>query len=228
MIHALKHNKVPRTLFKGNEDSLTSAIFERMIYLPSEVIHYILENSLFDTIPNLDFHQLQSIEFWPRWDSTGTSNSNSVEPDLFIRTINYDIIIEAKRYDVKQQSKSQWYNEILSYYNEYEDDAKNLLLIALGGINTIETEEEVLKEKNIKILKCTWSRILSTISSLHFQWESSPYLSNATKAQSRIIEDMILCFALFGFSTAPFIERFIKPISINPKHIHKLSSKWIK
>ena len=228
MIHAIKHNKVKRTIFKGNEDSLTSSIFERLMYLPQELVHYILEKSLYDAIADFDFYQFESIEFWPRWNSTDTSNSKSVEPDLFIRTTKHDLIVEAKRHDAKQQYRGQWANEVQAYLNEYEDDAKPLLFIALGGIHTTETEKIVVKGIEIKIIKCTWSRILNTISELHFQLESNAYLTNATKAQSKILEDMILCFALFGFSTAPFFERFIKPISIDPMSIKKIKQVWSK
>jgi hypothetical protein len=228
MIHAIKHKKVSREIFKGNEDSLTSSIFERLMYLPQELVHYILEKALYDTIPNFDFHQFESIEFWPRWNSENTTNSKSVEPDIFIRTTEHDLIIEAKRYDSKQQYNGQWKNEIQAYYNEYDEDSKPLIFIALGGIHSTQTKTEEVSGHEIKIVKCTWIRILNTISDLYFQLENSVYSTNSNKAQSRILEDMILCFALFGFSTAPFFERFIKPVNINSNSINKLNQIWSK
>jgi hypothetical protein len=54
MIYAVKHNKVDRNQFKLNEDSLTSSVFERLMYLPKEMFQYILENALYETIPDLN------------------------------------------------------------------------------------------------------------------------------------------------------------------------------
>jgi LPXTG-motif cell wall-anchored protein len=44
--------------------------------------------------------RLLSFDFWPHWDKTGTDNTNYVEPDLFIKFDEFDVIIEAKVKDV--------------------------------------------------------------------------------------------------------------------------------
>ena len=49
-----------------------------------------------------------SEEFWPNWDPEGTDNINRVTPDLFMRFANFDLIVEAKRWDSFQQSSDQW------------------------------------------------------------------------------------------------------------------------
>ena len=99
------------------------------------------------------------------WNSEHTTNSNRVEPDVFFRFKELDVIIEAKRYDDHQQSSSQWENEVQGYLNEYKDDNKDVILIALGGINT-EAVEWIEKEKKIiYVCKCRWTDILRTIKS---------------------------------------------------------------
>ena len=140
MIYAIKHNKVDRKLYKDNEDSLTASIFERLMYLPKELFQYIIEKALFDVIPGFDMKGMESIQYWPNWNPKKTGNSKLVQPDIFIRTEYADIIIEAKRRDKKQQLRSQWKKEIKAYRNEYDEECKKLIFVALGGIHKNDSE----------------------------------------------------------------------------------------
>ena len=65
---------------------------------------------------------------------SGTSNVNRVVPDLFIRFSEFDLIVEAKRWDSFQQNSNQWQNQITADANEYGNDQVPVCLIALGGI----------------------------------------------------------------------------------------------
>lgn len=139
MIYAVKNNKVNRAIYKGNEDALTSSIFERLSYLPKELMHHIIQEALYDVVPNLDLHQIKSIEYWPNWDAEHTTNKARIEPDIFIQTATRDIIIEAKRHDLKQQDPKQWKREIQGYINEYcgegnVGNVEKLLFVALGVV----------------------------------------------------------------------------------------------
>ena len=224
MIYAVKHNQVNRALYKDNEDSLTAAIFERLMYLPNEMFQFILEQALFDPIPNLDLRKLESIEFWPHWNPAGTGNSLFVEPDIFIRTTCADIIIEAKRYDKRQQLKSQWKNQIAAYKNVYEEDARELIFIALGGLHTSEQE----KVSDLTIYKCSWSGILKAAKEIKYKMEVSFDLSSQSAANFRIINDLILCFALYGFSTAEWFERFLPQQKIKESILNFLNENLWK
>lgn len=55
-----------KKFFKKSEDSLTSSIFERLLYLPTNIFWQILTKSIVDK----ELYQLQaelvSFEFWPR------------------------------------------------------------------------------------------------------------------------------------------------------------------
>lgn len=226
MIYAIKNNKVPRNIYKGNEDSLTSSIFERLMYLPHELAQHILETALFDSIPGLDFYKLQSINYWPYWNSENTTNSRNVEPDIFIRTETHDIIIEAKRYDSKQQSSTQWRNEIQAYNNEYMVDEKPLIFIALGGLNSEELEILKVKGRDYKIYKCKWVGILNAVTDVKYKMELSKSLTTNSTAVCNILDDMMLCFALFGFSTAHWLERFLPAVHIKNESINFLSQSW--
>jgi hypothetical protein len=226
MIYAVKHNKVNRAIYKANEDALTSAIFERFMYLPQELVQHIFTTALFDSIEGLNLNQIESIEYWPSWSSKQTTNSKRVEPDVLIHTATQDIIIEAKRYDAKQQSKTQWKNEIQGYYNEYAEDEKELVFIALGGLHSNQTEVIVVKGENHNIYKCTWKAILNTVQEIIHNMELATNYTNNNIAVTKILQDMILCFELFGFSTALWLERFIKAPKIQKQSINYFSTSW--
>jgi hypothetical protein len=226
MIYAIKHNKVNRAIFKANEDALTSSIFERLMYLPKELLHHIFATALFDKIEGLELHQIEHIEFWPNWSAEKTTNSTRVEPDIFVRTTTQDIIIEAKRYDKNQQSIWQWENEIQSYYNVYAEDKKPLIFIALGGLHSNNTEVISVKNKQQNIYMCSWKSILSTIQDIVHDMELATNYTNNGIAITKILKDMVLCFELFGFSTSLWLERFIKTPKIQQQSINYFSASW--
>ena len=89
------------------EDSLTSTVFDLLKYLPTEVFYSILRESLYHKKLPIICGEIEKIHFWEKWISKNTTNSLYVEPDVFIRFSNFDIIIEAKRYNNNQQSEKQ-------------------------------------------------------------------------------------------------------------------------
>jgi hypothetical protein len=228
MIYAVANNKVNRSIFKDNEDALTSSIFERLMYLPKELLQHVLQNAFCERIPDLDLSKTTSIEYWPGWNSNETTNKNRVVPDIFIRTAEQDLIIEAKRYDAKQQRKDQWVKEIQAYHNEYGEENKKLIFIALGGLYSIDTETVKVQGKDFIINKCRWDGILQSVKDTKYAIASSCPLINTSDAISNILDDIILCFSLFGFSTADWFEHFIQPANLNDNGIKFLSQSWKK
>lgn len=226
MIYAVKNNKVNRAIYKGNEDALTASIFERLMYLPQELMHQIIEKSLYSDVPGLSLNQIESIDFWPNWSAENTKNKNRVEPDIFIRTASQDIIIEAKRYDFKQQNPDQWYNEIRAYFNEYTEGKKKLIFIALGGLHSTNTDTLKVGVREHLIYKCQWSTLLNTIKDIQYQYQQIDTLTNSSKGINKIIVDIIMCFELFGFSAADWLERLQSPIKINDKSLIFLENPW--
>ncbi|SFN53742.1 hypothetical protein [Salegentibacter flavus] len=230
MIYAVKHNKVDRNQFKLNEDSLTSSVFERLRYLPKEMFHHILEKALYDTIPGLDLTSMESVEYWPNWSAEETSNSNHVQPDVFIRTRKSDIIIETKRYDIKQQDPFQWKNQVIAYHTEYGEE-KELIYIALGGLNSNKTEPVLHDYYTTKIYKCKWRRILHVVKEVLYRLESSYDLTYNHTAIHNILSDIVLSFGMYGFFTGEWLERFIKPESISISNLNRMQdinniSEW--
>ena len=226
MIYAVKHNKVNRAIYKANEDALTSSIFERFMYLPQELTQHIFTEALLDSIPDLDLTKFESITYWPNWSPEHTTNTTRVEPDVFIRTANQDIIIEAKRYDAKQQDPKQWKREVQAYYNEYREEKKSVIFIALGGLHTEETGNIHVENKDHEIYKCSWSGILNTIQHIIYDMELGANYTNNNIAIIKILQDMVLCFELFGFSTSLWLERFIQAPQIKQTSLNYFSTSW--
>jgi hypothetical protein len=214
MLHAIHHNKIPRELFRGNEDSLTAAVFERLRYLPKELFHHIIHKAVYQNIPELDLYQLESMEFWPSWEAKNTSNFRFIEPDIFIRTPKTDVIIEAKRYDRKQQTEHQWRNQIQAYQNEYREEGKVLIYIALGGINELTSSKLEHLGETFTIYKSDWSQMLQAIKEVKINLEHGTNLLNTNDAILQILDDLILCFSMYGFSTSDGFNRFISPSKI--------------
>lgn len=217
MIYAVKHNKVNRGLYKANEDSLTASVFERLMYLPKELFQHILEKALYDVIPGLELQTLGSIDYWPNWDSESTSNSSHVQPDIFIRTLKADIIIETKRFDENQQNPSQWKNQVIAYNNEFGEEQKELIYVALGGLRSKEPEHLRDTPFEIKIYKCSWRRLMEAVKEVLFKLEHSYNLMNNNVAINNILSDIVLCFGMYGYSTADWLERFIRPSKISSR-----------
>jgi|SRR5690554_1560410 len=234
MLHAIDQNKAGRNfnshrghwkeVFKTSEDSLTSSVFERLFYLPVELFWDILKKSCNGNILPESPGSLNYFEFWPHWESSFNSkNSNFVEPDLFIRFNSFDIIVESKRWDQNQQNKTQWKNEILAYKKEYEEELKEVYLIALGGINDDRADEF----DKVTIVKCRWKSLLQTVKDTESILASTTSLLNSNDSITRILQDVVTAFRLHGFSTGTWFDSFnIEKLRIHNynRHLNTFSS----
>lgn len=226
MLYAIQHNKAGRNfnnqeinwrqLFKSSEDSLTSMVFERLFYLPHELFWNILTNSCYgNELPNFS-GPIEIKEFWPNWDASNTSNIVKVEPDVFIRFRQFDLIIEAKRWDYNQQSKDQWNNEIVAYKNEYGEDKKKLFFIALGGLYDNVTENH----EGIEVIKCRWNRILRKVIEYQKQLTGTSEINISMNSVTNILNDLILVFQLHGYATGEWLSTL-------PVNSYKIKSQSI-
>ena len=205
---------------KGNlgtcEDSLTAVVFDTLKYLPTEMFWSILKRSLYyDKLP-IASGNLLSISFWDKWSPKNTSNSSFVEPDIFLRFNEFDVIIEAKRHNEKQQSIAQMKNEIQAYYNEYNDDNKDLYFIQLGGLHNNNDELDYqLGVKSIVICKTNWTKLLEQIDSENKKIKNSGL--TILSSYSRILEDSINGFALHQY----YKKRWLKNLTIKSTIQHQ-------
>lgn len=185
-----------RELFRSSEDSLTSFVFERLCYLPPEMLKDIL-------LPQseMDLGKLRYKDFWPHWDSTGTNNQKFVEPDLFLCFEKMNVIVEAKRYDNDtMQDKQQWKNEVIAYFNEYDDNQMDVCLLAIGGISGYKEHADIeVNGKKIPVLCYLWKDLLKRIQN---------QLNDAEGVVKEILVDLVSIFQIHGFSTGLWFEDF--------------------
>ncbi len=203
---------------KTNEDALTSSVIGTLLMLPSKLLLKILSEASSDSFLNLNFGNLCSYEFWPHWDSNGTGNKHFVEPDVFLRFENIDVIIESKRNDEHQQDPNQWEKEIKSYYNEYSND-KTLILLAIGGINYDKTE---LINNNISIYKIKWKRILYIAQSILDKKQKNSKKDNGI---IRILQMLITNLEIHGFMAIKWFKQMQYTYNISKNSTTEIK-KW--
>jgi len=215
MLQAIKHNKIGQNIkgdlkwkdvFKPSEDSLTSSVIGSLLYLPVDIFWNLMRNACYtDELPK-ETGRLIEADFWAHWNSEGASNSNYVEPDVFIRFEAFDLLIEAKRYDNNQQSEGQWRDQIQAYLNEYSEDEKPLHYIALGGIRTEKPETIVNGNFSVNVIKCRWRCLLAEVKRgmQTFNAPEGKYFQN--DAILRLFNDVIYAFRLHGFYTGEWLE----------------------
>lgn len=225
MIKALAHHKLK------NEDKKTSSVIGQLLHLPAHLFWQILRAScLYKDILPLQCGEILDVDFWPSWSAEGDDieNKDRVEPDVFIRFDNFDLIIEAKVNDTSEQSQEKYQkkiyeqriNEVNSYLNEYEDDKKSLYFIALGGCATFDSENiESRSEVQIKAIKSTWTRLLHEVWSAKESIERQYYHGGGKYQLLRIIEDVIEGFAIHGVIYTVWLNT-LPPMKVNSNSIN--------
>ncbi|AIY12559.1 hypothetical protein [Cellulophaga baltica] len=204
------------------EDSCTAGVFDILKYLPADLFWQILKSSLLlDTLPSVAGN-IQHIAFWPKWsvkDVEEISNTKYIEPDVFINFTDFDVIIEAKRYDEKQQNPKQHRDQLIAYFNEFKDnETKEVYYILLGGLHIEDVRKEIIvKGKTVKLSKIKWSSLLSTITSLKKTIENQDLVHQ--KPILLLLEDVIHVLAIHGYHTKKWLIKMskykIKEIPLN-------------
>jgi hypothetical protein len=212
MISALQNGKYS---IDKKEDVITSSIFDNLFLLPDNIIWSIIRNSCYEgnKLPEDAGNMLRDeTDFWPSWHWEGR-----VEPDLFIRFKNIDIIIEAKR-EYNKQNIGQWEKQYKSYNNEY--DAEKVALIAIDG--TLGVEEKEWDEFDVFITN--WWRLYGSV--ITERQKISKAGDPLSLIQIRIFDIIIRYFDYFG------IYKIVWPNEVLKQNIklinYQLSMKVLK
>lgn len=156
MLKALLHNKLGRVAFgaddegdgdaegttpeglTGLEDPLTSTLFERFAYLPSDLAWDILRHAsrplgegpaMPEAAPEGD----PSWAFWPGLRPGAQAfNKNRVEPDVLVSWGDTRLLIEAKHRGL--QDPGQWIEQLRALRAHPAHAGKPTWLLAVGGI----------------------------------------------------------------------------------------------
>ncbi len=198
------------------EDSLTATVFDGLKYLPSQMFWRILRHSLYHNhLPEYSLcGEMVSISFWEKWSAEGENidNVNFVEPDIFIRFKYIDVIIEAKRYNEKQQKIHQMNKEIAAYYNEFPNEGKLLYFIQCGGLlDKKDIKNYTYKDKTCFICKTDWTKLLDTIVTEKNRLNAN---NSSEAAQIRIFEDIIKGMELHQYYRKSWLSK-LKPAGLN-------------
>jgi hypothetical protein len=183
------------------EDKQTALIFSTLLHLPDDECWNIIRDSCYDNELPENPGKIEFYEFWPHW-PPDKNHQRYVEPDLFIRYENFDLIIEAKRYDDNQQYHEQWKSEYISYRKKYGKDKKNVALIAVGGIYALNISSE--KPGKIIIQKCRWRGLLNTLYSY-----SDKYGREQHANYDRIVKDCIEYLEYFNFKRLKWLKEIL-------------------
>jgi hypothetical protein len=188
---------------KHCEDSLTASAISHLLHLPSELFWRILrEACMGNDLPDY-CGEVRQVKYWPKWSPNGTDNSRYVEPDVFLRFDDFDLIIEAKRWDIAMQYQGQWENELAAYRSEY-GDTKKLFFLALGG-NANEISEDL---DGVKIVKCKWIDLLHVIKDCQKELNSLKFPQHHQTAQQRVLADTVDFFYWHGIVAGRWFKDF--------------------
>ncbi len=189
------------------EDSLTASVITHLLHLPCELFWRILRNACYtENLPEYPGEPLEVIP-WPKWNAKGSKNTNYVEPDVFIRFPEFDLIFEAKRWDDGMQNPDQWWRELIGYLNEYGEERQQVRLIALGGI--LGTSDMMLtvpasgerQETHCPVHMCKWERVMAECQRMLKEISLQKYPSSQSKSHERILSDLINLFGWHEFQT---------------------------
>lgn len=205
MLHAILQHKIGRNLpsnvwwseiFTGTEDSLTSSVFGELLHLSTSTFWGILRRATYgDTLPTV-VGELLSYSFWPRWRLGEDESYGIVEPDVFLRFELLDLVIEAKRYDDRQQSSVQWEREAAAYQHEFAHEERPMILLAVGGLH--ETLPWRLEDGTV-VAKTRWARILNVINSVRSEISTVDAYIKESAPVRRVLTDTVDALNLHGF-----------------------------
>lgn len=186
MLQAFDKHKISheiRNQLWNLEDVKTSSVIGNLLHLPTCIFWNILRNASDPTdatgnkLPGMsDDEEIVDYEFWPYW-----ILKDKVEPDVFIRFTNFDLIIELKVHDYNQQRPWQWNREFTAYYKRFPNENKPVYLIAISG-KTNEMMDNVYQ--------CSWQSLLESV------LDAKETEENKYGYINRIFNDILMAFSI--------------------------------
>lgn len=205
--------------FKNNanpesEDCRTSTVLGTALCLPDKVLESLFKACLTskDTRIDGDWGRLEDYKFWPSWDAEGTENKSRVEPDVWLRFTEIDVIVEVKRNDSEGQNHKQWKNEIKAFHNSFPEYSKLLLFIALGGNTGIDgcyLGEEVL------LCQLTWLRFRQVVDNM---------LALESLECERVLRQIQMACDYYGFRSYSWLDSkpFVETLRVDTKILYEV------
>lgn len=233
MLTAILHGKAGRTelngqnvswrdVFRKREDLLTSVFFGRILYLSDEGQRAVLKLLMGDLCFCLG--PLLEVEFWPRL--KGLTDRRYVEPDIILHFAQHLVVVEVKAPEGQQQSRRQWLAEIAAL-QERNDDAKEIILLALGrNVPAWRSEAEALTSELEDLAPRVVCREWHDL-----KWRLDELADRLETRDARVLHDWHEALLLFGLPerTRPFSD--LLPLVVQPDCSHAclvLLTHWPK
>lgn len=199
---------------EGAEDVLTASVFERLSYLPAELLSSVLGDLLGEP-----FGPLQRIDYWPSW---YLADGTRVEPDVLLQGSELTVLVEAKRHDhVRQQLATQLTNELQAGWRQ-NVLSKPCILLTLGGLNDYSEagRQRLLAELlpllpagsagRFRLICASWQQLYQALEA-RLPPDSPP-------GCLRLLDDIAKCYAWHGLRTHPM--RWLsdlQPVALNTR-----------
>jgi hypothetical protein len=157
MLNALLHRKLGRAAHSDEKDTdlpesawdaltarenpLTSTVFERIEYLEPSEAWALIRDASEQPSGEAPSEELPSgrakWRFWPHLRPAETgSNAHYVEPDVLVEWGKILLLIEVKH--AGDQNAEQWIEQILAAQADADLAAKQLIFIAVGGVDHVQ------------------------------------------------------------------------------------------
>jgi hypothetical protein len=188
MLNAILHGKKRGTRLQGIhlhdnidviEDTLTSTVFERLLYLPDAVVISILFHPGIWMNPTTDPpNEICGHEFWPWWEPpklqvpaeasggdelkvpdrslAATGDQRSIEPDLKVEFNDRVLIVESKRRDSRMQKPGQLADQYSRALTRFPNTP--VWLLAVGGLSDERWDTKCKLQKDVLAELCKTSR----------------------------------------------------------------------
>ena len=233
MLQALFHKKLGHAIQDGSfhviEDTLTSSVIGTLQYLPDGLFWQLLRGCCGASAGSLpeSIGPILGVHFWEHLDARGTYNAVLVEPDVWIETDRYDIIIEAKRSDSAMenaQSSRQWFNEITALQNlREEEDGRELLFIAIGGNEALKDREiETTGGERTVIPTGSWFDLLGEILKLREECGQGAFAGDGV---ARLLDDVVTALQFHGIIHVVWLGT-LPGTRIGPEAGPFISERW--
>ena len=234
MLQALFQNKLGHAIqdgcFKCIEDTLTSSVIGLLQYLPDELFWSLLRTSCGESSKTLpeSIGTISDVHFWERLSADGTYNSLCVEPDVWIETTDYDILIEAKKSDSSTdnaQNIHQWFNEIVALKRNSENSSdRKLIFLALGGNSTLKDQVVEINDYLQIVHTGSWYDLLRGVYNLKRMIEQE-HQQKGSANYVRILDDVIRAMQLHGIVNTIWLDS-LSSTKIHFSKIPYFAQKW--
>lgn len=210
MLHALLRNKTGRADLRATpfhaaalhryEDPLTAAVFERLAYLPAELMLDLLTTAAGPPMHGRPFPAepgpLLTLRFWPALFLAGAR----IEPDVLIAFDRAVLVVEAKHREAHHAS--QWKREVRAareaaaaavFDTPGSSSAPPVWLLAVGPSPSLEAARETVADAGAAgVLHFTWVALVRVLRDLR----AHPQLP---AHEARLVDDVLLALSACGY-----------------------------